>query len=123
MATQLDPDTLLDNLRTEHPRLILTEERLESLKLQAETDRTLQGFIEQIIEQADKAAEAPPLEHEIPDGIRLLGVSRDCVDRVYKLGLAWRWTGEQRYLDKAVDAITRASNFPDWNPSTSWNHS
>ncbi|MCH2664382.1 heparinase II/III family protein [bacterium] len=117
MATQLDPDTLLDNLRTEHPRLILTEERLESLKLQAETDRTLQGFIEQIIEQADKAAEAPPLEHEIPDGIRLLGVSRDCVDRVYKLGLAWRWTGEQRYLDKAVDAITRASNFPDWNPS------
>jgi hypothetical protein len=113
----LDPDTLLNNLRQDHPRLIMTEERLNELKTQAETDPLLQLYIQQVIEQADEAARKDPLEHKIPDGIRLLGVSRDCVDRVYKLGVAWRWTGERKYLDKGIDAIVRASQFKDWNPS------
>ncbi len=95
----------------------MTNERLAALKRQAETDTTLQDYISQVIGQADEAADKAPLEHKIPDGIRLLGVSRDCVDRVYKLGLAWRWTGEQKYFDAGVDAITRAARFPDWNPS------
>ena len=95
----------------------MTDERLDELKTRAETDPLLQLYIQQVIEQADEAARKDPLEHKIPDGIRLLGVSRDCVDRVYKLGVAWRWTGERKYLDKGIDAIVRASQFKDWNPS------
>lgn len=117
MSETLDPNTLLDNLYPEHPRLILREDRLAELKKQAETDETLQSYVNQVIDYADKVAQKDPLEHKIPDGIRLLGVSRDCVDRVYALGVAWRWTGERKYLDPAVDAIVRASEFPDWNPS------
>ncbi len=95
----------------------MTEERLNDLKTQAETDPVLQLYIRQVIEQADEIANKEPLEHKIPDGIRLLGVSRDCVDRVYKLGVAWRWTGERKYLEAGIDAIFRASQFKDWNPS------
>jgi hypothetical protein len=118
LTTQIpDPETLLDSLREGHPRLIMTEDRLVDLKQQAESDTILQDYISQVIQQADEATEKEPLEHSIPDGIRLLGVSRDCVDRVYKLGVAWRWTGERKYLDKGIDAILRASQFKDWNPS------
>lgn len=117
MATNdLNPETLLNNLQQDHPRLIMTEERLNDLKTQAKTDTTLQNYMEQVIEQADEIAEKAPLEYSIPDGLRLLGVSRDCVDRVYKLGVAWRWTGESKYLEKGIDAIVRASQFKDWNP-------
>ncbi|MBS11584.1 MAG: heparinase [Gemmatimonadetes bacterium] len=112
-----DPETLLDNLRPGHPRLILTDDHLAKLKKQAETDTTLQTYITQVIAQADEATTRDPLEHKIPDGIRLLGVSRDCVDRIYRLGVAWRWTGDHKYLKPAIDAIVRASQFPDWNPS------
>lgn len=111
------PDTVLDNLRAGHPRLILTDDRLADLKRQAAGDATLRDHVAQVLRLADRAAEKPPLEHDIPDGVRLLGVARDCVDRVYKLGLAWRWTGERRYLEPAVDAVERAARFVDWNPS------
>jgi hypothetical protein len=117
MSEPLDPNTLLDNLYPEHPRLIMKEDRLADLKKQAETDPTLQSYVEQVIVYADEVAKKEPLEHKIPDGIRLLGVSRDCVDRVYALGVAWRWTRDRKYLDAGVDAIVRASEFPDWNPS------
>ena len=117
MATQnINSETLLDNLHTDHPRLIMTDDRLNDLKTQAKTDATLQSYIAQVITQADEIAEKAPLEYNIPDGVRLLGVSRDCVDRVYKLGVAWRWTGESKYLEKGIDAILRASQFKDWNP-------
>ena len=112
-----DPSTVLDNLRQGHPRLIMTDERLANLKQQAETDTLLQDYVAQVLQQADEAAEKPPLEYSIPDGVRLLGVARDCVDRVYKLGVAWRWTGDRKYLEKGIDAILRASQFKDWNPS------
>ena len=117
MAESPDPNTVLDNLYPEHPRFILREDRLADLKKQAETDTILQSYVEQVIEYADEVAKKDPLIHDIPDGIRLLGVSRDCVDRVYALGVAWRWTGDRKYLDPAVDAIVRAVEFPDWNPS------
>jgi hypothetical protein len=45
MAESLDPNTLLDNLYAEHPRLILREDRLADLKKQAETDTTLQSYV------------------------------------------------------------------------------
>lgn len=109
-------ETLLNNLREGHPRLIMTDERLDDLKTQAKTDATLQNYIAQVIVLADEIAEKPPLEYDIPDGLRLLGVSRDCVDRVYKLGVAWRWTGESKYLEKGIDAVLRASQFKNWNP-------
>ncbi|MBT3605934.1 MAG: hypothetical protein HN521_22945 [Candidatus Latescibacteria bacterium] len=117
MATSdVNPETFLDNLREGHPRLIMTDERFDNLKTQAKTDTTLQDYIAQVIVQADEIAEKPPLKYDIPDGLRLLGVSRDCVDRVYKLGVAWRRTGESKYLEKGIDAIVRASQFKDWNP-------
>jgi hypothetical protein len=117
MAESPNPDTLLDNLYAEHPRLILREDRLADLKKQAETDTTLQSYVEQVIKYADEVTKKDPLIHDIPDGIRLLGVSRDCVDRVYALGVAWRWTEDRNYLDPAVNTLVRAAEFPDWNPS------
>jgi len=111
------PDTVLNNLKEGHPRLIMTEDRPAELKSQADSDDTLRDYVSQVIEQADVAATKPPLKYDIPDGVRLLGVSRDCVDRVYKLGVAWRWTGDRKYLEPAIDAIVRASEFPDWNSS------
>ncbi|MBT4138579.1 MAG: heparinase [Candidatus Latescibacteria bacterium] len=112
----MNPDNLLNNLHVEHPRLMLKNDRFSELKKLSETDTTLQSYVTKSIKEADKALTKPLLEHKIPDGLRLLGTSRDCMARVYALGLAWRWTGEQKYADNLLENILAVCNFPDWNP-------
>ncbi len=95
----------------------MTQERLADLKAQATTDKFLASFVNRVIAQADEIKRKGPLEYEITANLTMLGVSRDCVNRVYTLGMAWRWTGDRTYLYAGIDAIVRASEFPDWNPS------
>jgi len=46
----------------------------------------------------------------------ILSISRGMVKRVYTLGLLFRLTGEQRYLDRAWEELKATASFPDWNP-------
>ena len=91
---------ILSHLRAGHPRLVLTNERLAELKQLAKTDKLLAKSVGDVIKQADALARKPELVYHLV-GPRLLSVSRDCVNRMYAYGLAWRWTGKKKYLDKA----------------------
>ena len=95
----------------------MTEDRLSNLKALATTDKALASYVNHIIDSADEIKKKDPLQREITANLTMLGVSRDCVNRVYTLGVAWRWTGDRTYLHAGIDAIVRASEFPDWNPS------
>jgi len=110
------PADFLSTLRANHPRLLLTQDRLSHLKNQAESDALLQRYIEDVIRTADEYLAADPLAYE-KVGPRLLQVSRACLRRIYALGLAWRWTGEETYARKAVENLVTVCSFPDWNPS------
>ena len=112
----ISQDQVLLNLRQEHPRLMLTDERLAELKQLYETDSNLQGLIRNSIEQAERTIKKPQLVYQ-KRGPRLLHVSRDCLDRVYDLGLAWRWTGDERYAKALKENLLAVCAFPDWNPS------
>jgi hypothetical protein len=112
----MNPDTLLNTLHSEHPRLMLKNDRFAELNKLHETDRTLQSYVDKSIQQADRTLRKPLLEYKIPDGLRLLSTSRDCMARVYALGLAWRWTGERKYADGLLENILAVCDFPDWNP-------
>jgi hypothetical protein len=46
-----------------------------------------------------------------------LAVSRECLDRVYTLALAWRWTGDETFADAGIANLKTVCAFPDWNPS------
>ncbi|MDZ4858308.1 MAG: heparinase II/III family protein [Candidatus Hydrogenedentes bacterium] len=107
--------TVLNTLTPNHPRLILLNDGLAKLKAAYETDTTLQRYAAEVKEQADKALSAPPLEHKLI-GPRLLQVSRACLDRIYPLALAWRWTGEKQYADAVEANLLTVCAFPDWNP-------
>ncbi len=106
----------LAGLAKEHPRLILTERRLGELRKLAERDELLAKAIADVLGHADAAMKKPSLEHKLV-GPRLLAVSRECLDRVYTLGLAWRWTGKDKYADKLLENLRIACAFDDWNPS------
>ena len=107
---------ILAHLRPGHPRLILTDNRLAQLKKLARTDKLLAKGVADVLAQADKQIKKPELVyHKV--GPRLLSVSRDCLNRIYYCGFAWRWTGDKKYLAQARASMLAVCAFKDWNPS------
>ena len=115
-AAELKAADILARLQPGHPRLVLTNQRLAELKELARTDKLLAKAVKDAIAQADSLAEKPELIYK-KIGPRLLSVSRDCVNRMYAYGLAWRWTLDEKYVAKARATMLAVCAFKDWNPS------
>ena len=112
----IEPSTVLETLDKGHPRLMLKDKDLESLKKQHPKDEVLQKCVRDVLRQADEYLDRPVLTYR-KIGPRLLSVSRACLDRIYHLALAYRWTGEEKYAKKAVENLKAVCAFKDWNPS------
>lgn len=111
--------TLPDNIKTlkkDHPRLFLTNERLEELKQLRKTDPVLDNYINTIVSSANSIA-TRAMPQRVLTGPRLWAVSRDLWNRVAHLALAYRFTGDRKYLDAAVNNMKAVCAFSDWNPS------
>ncbi|MGD2094054.1 MAG: heparinase II/III family protein [Phycisphaerales bacterium] len=113
---RVEPAEVLKTLDKNHPRLILKDNDLERLKKQYEKDTVLQKCLKDVLHNADECLEKPKLTYK-KIGPRLLHVSRDCMNRTYALGLAYRWTGEEKYAEKAAENLLTVCAFNDWNPS------
>jgi hypothetical protein len=107
---------ILKNLKPEHPRLLLTDERLKELKTLSQTDNQLYTYVNAVLNQANKDYVKSPIQY-ILIGPRLLDKSQECLNRVYNLAFAYRWTGGKIFLDAAVTNMKTVIAFPDWNPS------
>lgn len=111
-------DTVLAKLRKPHPRLILTDDRVAEIRKTARTDPLLQKCIEDVLRQADRFLKGPKLKYTTrgPGKSRMLRVSRECLKRVYTMGLAWRLTGNDAYAEKVKDNLLTVAEFRDWDP-------
>jgi len=112
----VEPSVVLKTLDKGHPRLMLKDKDLESLKKQYAKDKVLQKCLRDVLRQADVYLDRPVITYK-KIGPRLLSVSRACLHRIYHLGLAYRWTGEEKYAKKAVENLQAVCAFKDWNPS------
>jgi hypothetical protein len=90
-----------------HPRLVLTDQRLDDLKRQAQTDTVLQRYVRQVLKRADGLEKLPPLTTR---------ASRECIGRVLTMGFAWRWTGEGKYAQASKENMLGMCRLMDWNP-------
>ena len=109
-------NALHNGLAPEHPRLLMRNADLLALKKQQQTDPLLQRYVCDVLTDADRQLAKPALKHEIPDGLRLLAVSRECLNRTLSLGFAYRWTGDRKYAEKGIWNLLTVCAFPDWNP-------
>ncbi len=110
------PREILRSLRKEHPRLLATGADFEVLKRRSAVEPTLKRWRGMLREQAERIMGEPPSRYEIPDGLRLLSVSRRVLGRVQTLGLLYRLEGDRRYVARAWTELDAAAGFPDWNP-------
>lgn len=110
------PDSPLKTLMKGHPRLIISDERIEEVRKLIDENKEAKKFYEKIKSQAERILDEPTVEYKIPDGLRLLGQSRKCLGRIYTLATVYRLDGGEQYKDRAVKELQSAAAFPDWNP-------
>lgn len=98
-----------------HPRLFFNDANIERLQKRtghSDSDR----LIKIAIAAADQALGRPPLERKM-EGRRLLGVSREALERLMLWGFADRMTHDPQYRIRAIKEMEALCAFPDWNPS------
>lgn len=104
-------------LRPGHPRLILLDEDLPRIRALVGENPLGQAWYETVKANAQRLHDRPPRHHELPDGRRLLSVSRDVLNRMYHWGLLYRLEGDRKWLDRAWLEMAAVVEFPDWNPN------
>ncbi len=110
------PADPLAGLRAEHPRLLFTKEDARRVRSLAQREPLLARLIELNRLNAEKMLGERPVRYEIPDGKRLLAQSRYCLQRVAAMAMAYRLTGDRKFVDGALKDMTIAAGFKDWNP-------
>ncbi len=109
------PDPLA-NLRTGHPRLIMTDTQLSAAVAAARTDPLRAALHARIIAAAELDLSAPPLVYKIV-GPRLLAQSMAAIQHIATCGMAYRLTGDARFAERARKDMLTAAAFRDWHPS------
>jgi len=100
-----------------HPRLWLTEKRQAELVLRMEGDPLVADLHRAVMREADRILEMRTCRYEIPDGRRLLAESRLALHQISHCAWAWRFTGEEKYLKRAIREMDAACAMVDWNPA------
>lgn len=99
-----------------HPRILLLKGEETQLKKLIAADPVWQKMHNAIVAEADRITALPNLERKV-EGRRLLGVSRECIRRVFYLSYAYRTTGNGKYSQRAKSEMLAVAAFQDWNPS------
>ena len=110
-------DTLVKkNPGNSHPRLILTDKRIEELNLLVTNDKEFADIYNCLLADSLLLLEENPLCYEKKDGTRLLPVSRKALLWISKLAMSYCISKDTRYLKRAVEELMNVCSFPDWNP-------
>lgn len=84
----------LKSLKLEHPRLFLTDEKLNQLKELRKTDAVLDKYINTVIATSNSLVTKPMLTRMLI-GPRLLDVSRELPKRTTHLAMAYSFTADK----------------------------
>jgi hypothetical protein len=111
------PETILQRLEPAHPRLLAKRTSWEKLRKSAREVPAVGKWASRVRENADGLLNSEPVRYDIPDGKRLLAVSRRVFDRVIALGAAFQLTEDAKYRERLWKELEAAAAFKDWNPS------
>lgn len=117
-----DRDRLLHDyqaslLARKHPRLMLDSDGFDRIRREIKENPTKARWYSVLLKYADEIVASPTLSYEIRDGVRLMYVSVDCTDYATVLCMAYRLSGNEKYLEAAKRNLLSVTAMPDWNPS------
>ena len=102
-------------MRPGHPRLILTNDALATLRSQVAVDPVAAEYLKRLEERGEATLTQPPVERG-PIGPKMLGTSRTALDRITTLALLYHLEGDRKWADRAIAELRAVIAFSDWNP-------
>jgi hypothetical protein len=115
VAAQLPPS--LHGLRLQHPRLLASDADFDRVRAYATSSSELAAWQAKLRHDADALLNEPAAEYRLPDGKRLLAVSRKVLERAQTLALAYRLFRDRAYVTRLWTELGAVASFTDWNPS------
>lgn len=117
VAVHAQSDTLAASFRMPaHPRILWKQADEAVVLKNIATPGPWQQVHRTIIKTSEKMLSQPVLQRQMT-GRRLLGISRECLRRVFFLAYAYRTEKDPRFADRAIQEMMAVSAFTDWNPS------
>lgn len=110
-------EDMLATLKKDHPRIMIDDTTVSRIQNLLNTDPHAPQWLEHLKNEADAILSEAPSYYEIPDGRRLLSVSRTVKERVRQLLFIHLLDGGDQYVDRTWAEIEAVCDFPDWNPS------
>ncbi|MFP4367254.1 MAG: heparinase II/III family protein [Bacteroidales bacterium] len=109
------------NLNKQTPRLIITPEIINDLKVKTKTDSLVSNYYQAIKINAEKVLNEPLLEMKIEDDMIsrqwFLGVARQMLYRMNILGMVYLMENDPSILSRINEELIAVCNFPDWHPA------
>ena len=114
-AYQIDMDVLNSHAGV-HPRLMMTEEKLNQINRDIQTDSRLRAIYNDVISRAESAYQTTPAT-QIVGTTGTDSTFSTLANYIPAASLAYRLTGEKRYLEGAEKWINQTCAYPQWeNP-------
>ncbi len=110
---------MIDMIPQAHPRIILTQSRIEELQQLLKTDQNLQNLVAQLTVLGEYVCTQPPLVYRL-DGIkrfRLLATSRQMLSRTMILGTLCRLDSQSKWRERLTTELKAVCAFKDWYPT------
>ena len=100
-----------------HPRIILTEEKLDSLRSHIGDDTVTGVLLERLRAEADRIIREVKIPaYDAYGDKHLLETSKAIQRHVATLALAYNIFGEEKYAERAYLFLKKACEYPDWSP-------
>lgn len=110
-------EQMLATLKVGHPRIMLDDHTVTQVQRVLNTEPEALRWYDHLKAETGAVLDLPPSHYEIPDGKRLLWVSRAVKERVRALMFVHMLEGGDGYVDRVWAEISAACAFKDWNPS------
>ncbi len=101
----------------QHPRILADADKFAEIRQRIQTDDYMKVLYARLYAYCLEQLNEPVSEYEIPDGVRLLSVSRTASGRIMWMAMLFQLSGERRFADRAIAEMLAVSNFSDWHPS------
>jgi len=87
-----------------HPRLFMTDSLIAKIREQSKTDELLARYIKEVIDQANASIDAGEPRND-----------RELMKRIFEWGFAYRWSGENKYLEQAKQNLLELTERNEWD--------
>lgn len=119
-VAQMEAAVRSANGQLSHPFILADKAAFDRVREQyaaADGDDYIKARFAYVLRQSGLLLEQAPMEYELPDGERLLEVSREVLNRVMTLACAWQVTRDETYAQRAWLELEKVCSYDDWHPA------